>query len=108
MHALTLRCLIVRRTWQTPHYFPLVIAELSPGPQGFFATLRTASLIVHFKLLCLACNFLECADLSALCPVATCRGRGLLNLLSGRRQVAADQSGDWSPHSKNHLFTAAF
>ena len=44
---------------------------------------------------------MECADLSALCPVATCRGLGLLESSQRRRcQAAADQSADRSAHSK--------
>jgi glycosyltransferase involved in cell wall biosynthesis len=57
---------------------------------------------------------LECADLSALLPVATCRDHGLFESLQDeRRQDAAGQSGEWrgpqrgsrdgvlsSPHSK--------
>jgi peptidoglycan/xylan/chitin deacetylase (PgdA/CDA1 family) len=44
---------------------------------------------------------LECADLSALCPVATCRGRVSLESTQGaQRPVAAGQSADWSAHSK--------
>jgi len=44
---------------------------------------------------------LECADLSALLPVATRRGHALLQSTEGvRRQAAADQSADRSAHSK--------
>ncbi|HEV7798170.1 MAG TPA: polysaccharide deacetylase family protein [Pyrinomonadaceae bacterium] len=40
-------------------------------------------------------DYLECADLSALCPDATGRGRGVLESTRGeRRQVAVGQSGD--------------
>src|ERR1041385_8604193 len=37
---------------------------------------------------------LECADLSALCQAALCRGHGILSRVDG-------ESGDKSPHSKS-------
>ena len=43
-------------------------------------------------------TILECADLSALSVGATCRVH--LRWLMTRRQAAANQSGDGSPHSK--------
>jgi peptidoglycan/xylan/chitin deacetylase (PgdA/CDA1 family) len=46
-------------------------------------------------------EYLECADLSALCPDATCRGRcAHESTQAARRPVAAGQSGNWSPLSK--------
>src|SRR6266550_1073520 len=47
---------------------------------------------------------LECADLSALCQVATRRDHGLLESTQKvRRRAAVDQSGDRSPHSTSRL-----
>jgi hypothetical protein len=46
-------------------------------------------------------SLLECADLSALWSVATCRDLGSKEFrVPLRRQAAEDQSGDRSPHSK--------
>ena len=101
MHGLAFRWRVVCRTWQAPHYFSLVLCELGPGSQCFLATFRTASFTVHFQLLFVGCNSLECADLSALYSVATGRGHGLLNppqqaassrLRPKRRLVAALQN----------------
>ena len=67
----------------------------------FLRMLFTKIRLQHRIDLFLLGDSLECADLSALCPVATCRDYDSLESTHRlRRQAAADQSGDRSPHSK--------
>lgn len=83
------------------------IVHLSRRPElrARLANLGREHVVAHFSaeryLPELQAFYLECADVSALRAVATCRGHGLLESTQGaRRQGAAGQCGDWSPHSK--------